>query len=169
MRKTYTVGEKQALIEEAKQCGIRETAKKHRIRQRLLEKWMKKETDIQETANRNPKAKSTNRGRPIQNPEVQNRALLLIQDRRSHNVPIKAQQLIDYVLTLDGDFHSGNMDALFSWAYRLMKKPSEHVSLKRLKRKRNEIENNEKSQIATHRRKILILVKEKERLYLFLY
>ena len=155
---TYNVGAKRAIIEEAKEYGIRETANKHRIRHRLLESWMKKETAIPEKASRNPNAKSINKGSPIKNPEVQHRALMLIYERRSCNLPLKAQQLIDYVLSLDPDFHSGEMEALFSWAYRLLKKPLKNMTNK-LKRKRKEIEcDKTRAQIeTTHRRKVRII------------
>lgn len=163
-----TIGEKCAIIHEANKYGIRETAIKHQIRRKLIESWMKKEHEIQEKAKTNPNAKTVNKGRPIENPEIYHRALMLIQSRKSCNFPLKAQQLVDYVLSLDPGFHSGNIDALFTWAYRMLKKrvdlnlgcklPIREITnvstSNRLKRKRNEFEHHSKQIEYVHRRKI---------------
>ena len=167
-----TVGERCAIIQEARENGVCKTADKHRIRPRLINKWTKKEKELQEKAKTNPNAKTVNKGKPIENPEIYHRALMLIQSRKSCNFPLKAKQLVDYVLSLDPDFHSANVDALFTWAYRLLKKPvdpnvgctlpSHEVSTSnKLKRKRKEIEYSERHRKKienTHRRKIRKIV-----------
>jgi Helix-turn-helix domain/Tc5 transposase DNA-binding domain len=109
---------KLSIIEEAQRCGnIRATARKYNIQPQQIRYWKRTRNLIFEAIKRNPQAKTINEGRPIKKSDVEVALLEWMKELRTQDIAINTRQVIIKSLSIDPEFHNGNVRALWNWIY----------------------------------------------------
>ena len=114
---SFTLKMKQKIIEEARQCdNIRATARKYKIYPCQIRRWAKNQK-MSEVVKRNPKAKTVHDGKSVEYYDVEQELLVWIKELRSKDISVNTRQVIAKALSIDTNFHKGNMKALWKWIY----------------------------------------------------
>ena len=114
----FSLQMKLQIVQEAKECrNIRATARKYKIYPCQIRRWTQEKARMMEAIKKNPNAKTVHRGKKVEGHDTEQELLAWIKKLSSRSVSVSPGQVIEKALSIDENFHKGNLNALWKWIY----------------------------------------------------
>ncbi|RLN76361.1 hypothetical protein BBJ28_00007038 [Nothophytophthora sp. Chile5] len=124
-----TVANKLAILLEADQTTVEETARRHSVTPSQIRRWRQTHAQLVRKAKNNPNARSINDGRSNRSAEIEKQLAAWIRQRRGMDIAVSTHHVISKALALDPFFKGGNKGVLRSWVYPFLHR--NHLSIRR--------------------------------------
>ena len=128
-KKNYTLSFKQKIVLEAQTCGnLKLTARKHKVQPSQIHRWRINIQEITRLASISPKKLTINKGRKLENANLQKTVYSWILKQREDDLAVSKLNIIHKARSIDASFRSGDQKKLMYWVCDFMKQ--HHLSVR---------------------------------------
>jgi len=134
-KRYFTVRRKLAAVQYAKVPGVTKAhaARVFKIQRAQIRKWTKAEENLRAAMLRNPSARSLNRGRSVQDQQVEEGMYSWFLDLSSKEIQVKTKMFVQRALQDHPTFHGGDTKKLKNWVYKFLNRYN--MSIRRITHK----------------------------------
>ena len=122
-RKIIILSLKAEVVRESQTNGnLKRTARKYDVQPCQIREWHKNVQVIERLALLNPKKLSTNKGRKLENAELEDNIHSWVMDQRNTELAVSTIDIIGKAMSIDANFRRGDQGKLMHWVYEFMKR-----------------------------------------------